>query len=313
MIGQAFVLGAGLGLRLRPLTDELPKPLVPIFQKPLITFALDHLISAGVEKFIVNTHRLPETFERAFAQGTYRDRSLRLVHEPVLLETGGGIKNAEPWLGTDPFLTYSGDILTDADLGPLIEEHLRSENEVTLGLRKTGLGAQITLRAGKVTDISSDGTSADKFDFAGIAVWNPSIFSLIPAEQKTSFFPPIKRWLGEKSRVGGMVMADGKWFNIGSVKQYLEVHRIIFETGWKPSFVKDQEWPAKNANGVQNGVGSQVLGACSIGANCRLGDGARIENSVLWPGAQIASESHLINCVVRDGRSASGVLNNTVV
>jgi mannose-1-phosphate guanylyltransferase len=61
-VTQAFVLGAGLGTRLRPLTDDLPKPLIPIFQKPLITFALDHLIGAGVERFIINTHRLPESF-----------------------------------------------------------------------------------------------------------------------------------------------------------------------------------------------------------------------------------------------------------
>ena len=59
MIDQAFVLGAGLGLRLRPLTEDLPKPLVPIFQKPLITFAFDHLAAAGVQSFVVNTHHLP--------------------------------------------------------------------------------------------------------------------------------------------------------------------------------------------------------------------------------------------------------------
>jgi len=60
-IKQAFVLGAGLGKRLRPLTDDLPKPLVPIFHKPLITFALDHLIDIGIQNLFINTHRLPET------------------------------------------------------------------------------------------------------------------------------------------------------------------------------------------------------------------------------------------------------------
>ena len=68
MITQAFVLGAGLGLRLRPLTEDLPKPLVPIFQKPLITFALDHLAAAGVKSFVVNTHHLSGHFETAFRQ-----------------------------------------------------------------------------------------------------------------------------------------------------------------------------------------------------------------------------------------------------
>jgi NDP-sugar pyrophosphorylase family protein len=77
-----------MGTRLRPLTDALPKPLVPIFQKPLITFALDHLIDAGVNSFVINTHRLPELFAAFFARNTYAEHPVTLVHEPDLLETG---------------------------------------------------------------------------------------------------------------------------------------------------------------------------------------------------------------------------------
>src|SRR5437868_10672475 len=127
-ITRAFVLAAGLGQRLRPLTDHLPKPLVPIFQKPLITFALDHLIDCGVESFVINTHRLPELFAAFFASGSYGRRPIKVLHEPELLETGGGIKNAQPFLGATPFITYSGDILSDVDLRPLIDEHFRSGN-----------------------------------------------------------------------------------------------------------------------------------------------------------------------------------------
>src|SRR5919109_3977229 len=121
-IKQAFVLGAGLGTRLRPLTDELPKPLVPICQKPLITFALDHLIEIGIRSFIINTHRLPEAFTNLFSQNRYAEASVKLVNEPILLDTGGGIKNIETDLGGEPFITYSGDVLTDIHLQPLIDE-----------------------------------------------------------------------------------------------------------------------------------------------------------------------------------------------
>src|ERR1041385_3380660 len=155
MITQAFVLAAGLGTRLRPVTDNLPKPLVPIFQKPLITFALDHLIATGVERFIVNTHRLPEAFGDFFPGGRYADYPVEFVNEPDLLETGGGIKNIEANLGHEPFITYSGDILADADLGSLINEHFRRGNDVTLGLRKTGLASAVALRNGAVVDIST--------------------------------------------------------------------------------------------------------------------------------------------------------------
>src|SRR3977135_598262 len=110
IITEAFVLAAGLGTRLRPLTEDLPKPLIPIFQKRLITFALDHLIAAGVDSFIINTHRLPNLFQEFFSNG-YTGHSVQLAHEPELLETGGGIKNVERFLGTKPFHDSSGEIL----------------------------------------------------------------------------------------------------------------------------------------------------------------------------------------------------------
>jgi hypothetical protein len=136
-ITQAFVLGAGLGTRLRPLTDDLPKPLIPIFQKPLITFALDHLIGVGVDKVVINTHRRPELFQSFFNRSGYAGHSVTLIHEPELLETGGGIKNAERYLGSDSFITYSGDILTDVNLQPLIDEHFRRRFGFGRGLARS--------------------------------------------------------------------------------------------------------------------------------------------------------------------------------
>src|SRR6266581_4188266 len=180
LITQAFVLGAGLGTRLRPLTDDLPKPLVPIFQKPLITFAFDHLIDLGVSRFVINTHRLPVLFENFFGENSYAGQSITLIHEPDLLETGGGIKNAERYLGIDPFITYSADILTDVNLQPLIDEHFRRGNDVTLALRHTGLAAAVALRDHRVVDISNRYGVAGNFDFANIAVWNSAIFQRIP-------------------------------------------------------------------------------------------------------------------------------------
>src|SRR5471030_603562 len=136
MITQAFVLGAGLGTRLRPLTNDLPKPLIPIFQKSLITFALDHLCGVGVESFVINTHHLGAQFENLFGDGTYAGHPIRLVHEPDLLGKGGGIKNVEARLRDEPFIVYSGDLLTDFDLATLIEEHFRAGNDVTLACGK---------------------------------------------------------------------------------------------------------------------------------------------------------------------------------
>src|SRR5712691_8807937 len=196
-IAQAFVLGAGLGTRLRPLTDDRPKPLIPIFQKPLITFALDHLIDIGIKSFVINTHRLPEVFARAFPGRIYSGHSIELVHEPDLLETGGGIKNVEADLGAEPFLTYSGDVLTDVNLRLLIDEHFHRGNDVTLALRETGLASAVALHQNRVVDISNRYGVPGNYDFANIAVWNPSLFQYIPPKQRVSFIPIIADWISK--------------------------------------------------------------------------------------------------------------------
>src|SRR4051794_30879184 len=169
-IRQAFVLGAGLGTRLRPLTEQLPKPLVPIFQKPLITFALDHLLGVGVESFAINTHRIAENFAAAFPDCSYRGAPVQLLHEPVLLETGGGIKNAEGALRDEPFIVYSGDILTDIDLAPLIDEHFAQGNAVTLALRETGLARGVAFQDGRVLDIGGKLGHIGTYDFANVSI-----------------------------------------------------------------------------------------------------------------------------------------------
>src|SRR5689334_18822601 len=169
MIAQAFVLGAGLGTRLRPLTEDLPKPLVPIFGKPLITFAFDHLIAAGVRSFVVNTHHLVERFQGSLGQDPYRRVSIAWVHEPVLLETGGGIKNAERLLTDETFFVYSGDILTDLPLASLIEEHFRAGNDVTLALRTTGFRTQVAFREGRILDIGNRCGHPGNYDYANVS------------------------------------------------------------------------------------------------------------------------------------------------
>lgn len=311
LITRAFVLGAGLGTRLRPLTDDLPKPLIPIFQKPLITFALDHLCDFGVESFIINTHHLAARFESLFPDGSYAGRPLSLVPEPDLLGTGGGIKNIEALLRNEPFIVYSGDILTDFALAPLIEEHFRAGNDVTLALRKTKLGADVALQDGRVVDIESKYGHAGEYDFQGVSIWNPQVFPRIPRGRNISFIPVVVDWIGRGGRIGGVVLDDGKWFNIGSRAEYLEVHRIIKEEGWKPDYLRTADWPSPIAHDAIIDPSSRLAGFYSVGARCDVGAGAILENTILWPGAQIASRCHLRNCIVRSHRKAEGAHSDT--
>ena len=312
MITQAFVLAAGLGTRLRPLTDELPKPLVPIFQKPLITFALDHLITTGIQRFVVNTHRLPHLFERQFAEKSYRGRSVDLVNEPELLETGGGIKNAEALLRGDDFLTYSGDILTDVPLDALIDEHFRAGNDVTLALRETEFKPSIAYQDRRIVDIGGRFGIAGDYDFANIAVWSKKIFQRIP-QRKISFVPVLLDWIKEGGKIGGLVLNEGKWFNIGSSAQYVEVHRVIAFENWSPGFITDAGWAARIAKSATIAAGAELRGLTVVGADCYIGAGAILQDTIVWPGAQIASLSELQNCIVRTRHTAEGILQNAIV
>jgi mannose-1-phosphate guanylyltransferase len=309
-ITQAFVLAAGLGTRLRPLTDDLPKPLIPIFQKPLITFALDHLLGMGVEKFVVNTHRNPELFRSFFKRGDYAGAPVTLVHEPDLLETGGGIKNAAGRLGDDPFITYSGDILADIDLQRLIEEHFRHGNDVTLALRDTGLASDIALRDHCVVDIANRYGTAGNLDFANIAVWNSTIFERIPSPKKISFIPILSDWIGQGGKIGGLVINDGKWFNIGSRMEYLDVHRKIFRENWKPHYIKNRDWPERISTSAIVDASAELRGCSVVGEYCRVGAEAVLEDTILWPNAEIASKSQLHGCIVRSRRKVSGIHRN---
>ena len=294
-------------MRLRPLTEELPKPLIPIFQKPLVTFALDHLIGVGVNRFVINTHRHPKLFQNFFGAREYAGFPTTLIHEPDLLETGGGIKNAESHLGSEPFITYSGDILTDMDLQPLIDEHFLRGNDVTLALRETRFAPSVAFRDHRVVDISSRYGVAGNYDFANIAVWNREIFGRIPSDRKISFIPIIADWIGQGGKIGGLVMNDGIWFNIGSRAEYLELHRTILRDNWKPDFVKTHQWPRRTASSAIVDSSAQLRGCTVVGRNCRVGSDAILEDTILWPDAEIASQSRLEACIVRSRKKVTGI------
>ena len=203
-----------MGERLRPLTEQLPKPLVPVFHRPLITYAFDHLIAAGVSRLVVNTHHIPEAYDRAFPQRSYREVPIHFRNEsPVRLETAGGIANVRDLLGQDPFIVYNGDILTDLPLQPLLTEHREKGNLVTLVLRSHGPSLHIAFdsQSGRVTDIRNKLGTGDegKYLFTGIYACDPAIHEWITPGKVESVIPIFLKMLSEGAQLGAVVIDEG--------------------------------------------------------------------------------------------------------
>lgn len=314
----AFVLAAGLGTRLRPLTDQLPKPLIPVGLKPLITFAFDHLrADAGIEEFIVNTHHLADAYATAFPAGEYRGCRVHFRHEPLLLDTGGGIRNIVDLLGPTPetLIVYNGDILTDLPLGPAIAHHHAAGNEVTLVLRSGGAAPKHLAwdaASGRIIDIHNRlGTgAANLFAFSCVYLVEPAFLDRIPPGVPISVIPIFLEMIKTGARLGGILIDGGEWRDLGTVAEYLRVHRDLHGDpacagfpcygaptgGWR-------DWIDPTARIADD---ARLRGAVAVGAGARVGAGAIVEDSILWPGAEIASHSAIKDCIVRTSQVAAG-------
>ena len=305
------MLGAGLGTRLRPLTNLVPKPLFPIFGKPVVTFAFDHLIGCGVERFIVNAHHLAAQLLNAFDSGIYRGREVHVVVEPTLLETGGGIKNAADEIGDEAFFVYSGDILTDIDLERLVTVHFSGDYGATLALRKTGLSTDISfdVAAGLVVDVRQRLSSGapGNFDFANVSIWTRAAVARIPPAQKVAAIPVLADWIGAGARVGGVELEAGRWFNIGSRAEYLRLHRVVSEEGWRPGYLSDTGWPATIDPSAKVAPGVEISADSWVGPHCLIESGVRLRNAIAWPNSTVRRGGELTRCVVAGREVHAGV------
>lgn len=280
-MNKAFILGAGLGNRLRPLTNRLPKPLVPLFHRPLAAWAMDACAKAGIARFAVNTHHLPDAWND-FGAG----QDVTLFHEPVLLETGGGLKNIAAWMGGDSLLVHNGDIFSTLPLEKLIAAHEASGLPVTLALRSEGPSQAIALDPSgtRVTDIHKLLGRADGSQlFTGIYCVSPGFLDLLPANEKISVIPAFLE-LAKTGQLGAIVLDEGVWLDLGDRESYLQAHRKL---ALGPAL----------APKALIGKGADVRGSV-IGATAVIESGAVVRDSVVWPGGQVSGGARLERCVV---------------
>ena len=224
-INTAFILGAGLGTRLRPLTEKTPKPLLPIGCRPMITYAMEHLRSIGVQRFIVNTHHCADKYNEVFPDGNWQGIPIAFRHEPILLDTAGGIKNIEDLIaGDERIIVYNGDIITNMPIELLIRKHFELKTTVTLVLRSTGPLLNVNVdKEGFVCDmrhvLKNEGVKSCLF--AGIYIVEKSFLKRLTAGKIESIVLPRLAMIKENPHsVGAVVIDDGWWFDVGTIEEY---------------------------------------------------------------------------------------------
>jgi mannose-1-phosphate guanylyltransferase len=267
-----MVLAAGLGTRLRPLTDACAKAIVPVGDRPLLAHILDRLRAGGVERIVVNAHHRAEDI-RSFVRG--RPDPVELSDEPVLLGTAGAIEHAASILGPGPVLVWNGDILADVDLGSLVLGHERDSAEATLVVRplEPGQGNVGLDGAGRIVRLRKVAVGAEVFggEFVPVHLLGESLRGRLPrwgCLVEDVYLPAL--------RSGAKLCAfryDSLWHDVGSLRSYLAANLAWLDSKGLPF------WKASGAHteaGVE--VDRSVLGAESAAT----GQG-RLARCVVWP------------------------------
>jgi len=224
----AFILGAGLGIRLRPLTEYCPKPLLEVGGRSIITYAMDHLLTIGVDRFIVNTHHRAEVYREKFPEMQWRGVPITLRHEPDLLDTAGGLKNIEDLLADDDaIICYNGDVLADFPLQRLLHEHEGERPVATIALRTSGSPLNVDVNErGWVSDIRHllGNPGIRSCLFTGVYIVEKSILQFMHAGEIESVVPLFLRRIAEKpGSIRGVIIDDGQWHDIGSIESYMRL------------------------------------------------------------------------------------------
>lgn len=289
-----MVLCAGLGTRLRPLTDERPKPLVPVVGRPLASYALDVLAAHGARHVVANAHHLASQIDPGLRPFTDRHgMSLTVLREETILGTGGGIRNALPHLGGGDFVVFNGDILSAPDLTRAMAHHRATGALLTMVLREDPRAERagvIELTAdGRVVRMLNEGPAHEaptkRCLFSGIYVVSSALADDLPAEGCVVRHT-LRRLLASGRRVSG-VIDDGPWFDLGTPSAYLDANLALLRGEITVPGFTAPERGSYLGEGVSIGgasVRSSVLGDGVIVS----GDGS-LDEVVAWDGARIAA------------------------
>ena len=286
-----MLLAAGLGTRLQPLTDLRPKPIVPVANRPLGAFAMEHLARAGVRRIVANTHPQPEIVESALKAACPPSVELCFSREETLLGTGGGLRNAHPLFDDPqaPVAVMNGDTLFAPDLRRAHAEHLAQGAVATMILRRTPsperFGAIGIDQGGWVRSLLGlprDERVREALMFTGVHILAPGAFSAMP-ESGCVIRTAYRSWVDSGAPVLGII-DESPWADLGTVSEY---HRLNLELAsglfaWPGVEPRDGCILAALVEPAAN------IRQSVVGANVELAKGVTLDRCVVWPGATVS-------------------------
>ncbi len=227
---KAFILAAGKGERMRPLTDNLPKPLLKVGSKALIVHLLEKLISAGVKDFVINTAYLGHMLKREIGDGRKFGVAIRYSEEKQPLETGGAIHHALDILGDDPFLLVNSDIWTDYDFSALIKcatdtcaVRESGAHLVLVNNPRHNAEGDFCLDAGMLKKVK--GTKSG-YTFAGVSLISPELIKNFPDAREKFPLREVFSWGIDRGKVSGE-LHTGQWVDVGTPDRLNSIQRLI--------------------------------------------------------------------------------------
>ena len=229
---KSFILAAGYGTRLKPITNNLPKALVSVWGKPAISHVVDKLVKVGIREFVVNLHHLGDKIKR-YLSVSYPDLKFIYSFENEILGTGGGLKKVSSFLMDDDFVIHNCDIITDMDLQRAISYHKKESNDVTLLVmerstpRKLCFDDDMRLTGWVNEDknlFKGDIKGSKRYAFCGIHIVNPSVFEFMPSDDVFEIFD-FYIANSERIKISAILMEPRYWYDIGDLTKLNEIRR----------------------------------------------------------------------------------------
>lgn len=313
---KAVILAGGQGTRLRPLTCNMPKGMVPILNRPFLEHLLCYLKHHGVEEVVLALGHRSQQIEESCADGSLCGVKLTCVAEETPLGTAGAVKNAERYLD-GPFLVFNGDIFTDIHLGRMYDFHRQRKARATIALTEVEDPSHYGVvvmnarqRVQRFIEKPPRESAPSHMINAGVYILEPSVLEDVPANTPFMFEHHLFPLLLEKGAPVYGYSQRSYWIDMGTIGKYLQVHHDLLGGRCSCSIDLPQRGPGIVhptarisgqvilGDGCVVGAGACIEGPASLGAGCVVGEDAHIVGSVLWEKVTVGRGARLRHCII---------------